>query len=81
MAAGSKRLLFKDMRRVTAYNGPPTHTVSAGEYVMCSLGHKKSSISRGWDPTKEDYYVEAKCHEVGCTGHSMVYDKDRARAT
>ena len=77
MAAG----LFINQRKVTAYGGPPSNTVHAGEYMTCSNGHKQASITRGFDAKRQDNYVEARCHAQGCPGIQRIYDEDRKKNT
>lgn len=69
------------VRKVPAYGGRRTETVNAGEFVTCGRGHQMASLSRGFDPEKNDHYVEAVCHHKGCPARQRVYDQERMRAT
>jgi hypothetical protein len=67
--------LLINRRKATAYNGPPRDTVSAGDYLSCSNGHRGGSLTRGYDPQRKDYYLEGRCGT--CHGTQRIYDKDR----
>lgn len=67
--------LFINKRKTTAYNGPPLDTVSGGNNVHCSEGHYNATLTRGYDPKKNDYYLRAWC--LTCKSGQKLYDKER----
>lgn len=69
--------LFTDRKKLTAYDGPPRDTISTGEFMECSNGHKNVSLTRGYDPVKSDYYLEGRCTHSGCGIELRLYDKER----
>lgn len=69
--------LLVSQPKTTAYNGPPRDTVWGGEFIRCDNGHNEANISRGYDPRKSDYYLEAYCTHPGCGLRFKRYDKER----
>lgn len=67
--------LFIDLPKTTAYSGPPSETVHGGHIVQCPNGHHAASLTRGFDPKKEDYYLRAFCNT--CKATKTVFDKER----
>ena len=66
--------LFIHRKKTTAYNGPPSDTVSGGENVVCENGHRNATLTRGYD-RKKGYYLRAHC--ITCKGGQTVYDRER----